>query len=277
MNIKKKKNSFFKPSLFLLEDRITPTTNPLGYVEPNLITANPSTKVLDITYTAHVSTQPLETLTSSAVPTTGFLTYSWIINDGFNSVYNSATSTYQPSVLTTGDTYPAPTLKVNRGDTLRVTLLNDLEGQAFEALQIPATQVYVDGVVTQPPNLTEMPLNNHTHGLHISPNYSSDNVLLTMPAGQGFVYEYKIDQAQPDGLYWIHPHNHMYSTEQVARGHSSFRLYAAGNKWWYRKSTHDQWLGKPNHHCPTWANRGLEHCQHDFRSYFPIYLKKYYF
>jgi FtsP/CotA-like multicopper oxidase with cupredoxin domain len=91
-------------------------------------------------------------------------------------------------------------------------------------LQIPATQVYVDGVVTQPPNLTEMPLNNHTHGLHISPNYSSDNVLLTMPAGQGFVYEYKIDQAQPDGLYWIHPHNHMYSTEQVARGLSSMLI-----------------------------------------------------
>ena len=218
MNIKKKKNSFFRPSLFLLEDRITPTTNPLGYVEPNLITANPSTKVLDITYTAHVSTQPLETLTSSAVPTTGFLTYSWVINDGFNSVYNSTTSAYDPSVLTTGDTYPAPTLKVNRGDTLRVTLLNDLEGQAFEALQIPATPIYVDGVLVQPPNLTEMPLNNHTHGLHVSPNFSSDNVLLTMPAGQGFVYEYKIDQAQPDGLYWIHPHNHMYSTEQVARG-----------------------------------------------------------
>jgi FtsP/CotA-like multicopper oxidase with cupredoxin domain len=179
---------------------------------------------LDITYTAHVSTQPLETLTSSAVPTTGFLTYSWIINDGFNSVYNSTTSAYDPSVLTTGDTYPAPTLKVNRGDTLRITLLNDLEGQAFEALQIPATQVYVDGVVTQPPNLTEMPLNNHTHGLHISPNFSSDNVLLTMPAGQGFVYEYKIDQAQPDGLYWMHPHNHMYSTEQVARGLSSMLI-----------------------------------------------------
>ncbi len=218
MNIKKKKNSFFRPNLFQLEDRLTPTTNPLGYVEPNLITANPATRLLDITYTAHVSTQPLETLTTPAVTTTGFLTYSWVINDGFNSVYNSTTSAYDPSVLTTGDTYPAPTLKVNRGDTLRVTLLNDLEGQAFEALQIPATQVYVDGVVTQPPNLTEMPLNNHTHGLHVSPNFSSDNVLLTMPAGQGFVYEYKIDQAQPDGLYWIHPHNHMYSTEQVARG-----------------------------------------------------------
>lgn len=224
MNIKKKKNSFFRPSLFQLEDRLTPTTNPLGYVEPNIIIANPISKVLDITYNAHVSTQSLETLTSSAVPTTGFLTYSYTVNDGSMSVYNSATSTYQPSVLTTGDTYPAPTLRVNRGDTLRITLLNDLEGLAFESLQIPATPIYVDGVLVQPPNLTEMPLNNHTHGLHISPNGSSDNVLLSMPAGQGFVYEYKIDQAQPDGLYWIHPHNHMYSTEQVARGLSSMLI-----------------------------------------------------
>jgi FtsP/CotA-like multicopper oxidase with cupredoxin domain len=224
MNIKKKKNSFFRPSLFQLEDRFTPTTNPLGYVEPNLITANPTTRLLDITYTAHVSTQLLETLTTPAVNTTGFLTYSWIINDGFNSVYNPTTSSYDPSVLTTGDSYPAPTLKVNRGDTLRITLLNDLEGQAFEALQIPATPIYVDGVLVQPPNLTEMPLNNHTHGLHISPNFSSDNVLLSMPAGQGFVYEYKIGQDQPDGLYWMHPHNHMYSTEQVARGLSSMLI-----------------------------------------------------
>ena len=66
MNIKKKKNSFFKPCLLNLEDRITPTTNPLGYVQPNLISANPSTKFLDITYTAHVSIQPLETLTTPA-------------------------------------------------------------------------------------------------------------------------------------------------------------------------------------------------------------------
>lgn len=224
MNFKKKKNNFFRPSLFQFEDRLTPTTNPLGYVQPNLITANPTTKVLDITYDAHVSTQLLETRTSSAVPTTGFLTYRWTINDGFNSVYNSTTSTYDPSVIVTGDTYPAPTLRVNRGDTLRITLLNDLEGTAFESLQIPATPIYVDGVLVQPPNLTEMPLNNHTHGLNISPNGSSDNVLLTLPAGQGFVYEYKISDTQPDGLYWIHPHNHMYSTEQVSRGLSSMLI-----------------------------------------------------
>jgi FtsP/CotA-like multicopper oxidase with cupredoxin domain len=69
-----------------------------------------------------------------------------------------------------------------------------------------------------------MPLNNHVHGLHLSPNYSSDNVLLTMPAGKGFVYEYKISDTQPDGLYWIHPHNHIYSTQQVYRGLSSMLI-----------------------------------------------------
>jgi FtsP/CotA-like multicopper oxidase with cupredoxin domain len=207
MNIKKKKNSFFKPSLFLLEDRITPS----AYVEPNVIIANPTTRVLDITYEAHQSTQPLESLVGgvpTSFPTTGFLTYAWTINDGLNTVDGVANS------ATTGDTFPAPTLKVNRGDTLRITLLNDL----MDLGNLGITSV-VDGST-----VTEMPLNNHTHGLHISPNYSSDNVLLTMPAGKGFVYEYKIGDTQPDGLYWIHPHNHIYSTQQVYRGLSSMLI-----------------------------------------------------
>ena len=207
MNIKKKKNSFFRPCLLNLEDRITPS----AYVEPNVISANPSTHVLDITYRAHQSTQPLESLVAG-VPTSfstpGFLTYAWTINDGLNSVNGS------PSATTTGDSFPGPTLKVNRGDTLRITLLNDLTDLG----NLGITSV-VDGST-----ITEMPLNNHTHGLHISPRGSSDNVLLTMPAGQGFVYEYNIPDSQPDGLYWIHPHNHQYSTQEVYRGLSSMLI-----------------------------------------------------
>ena len=207
MNIKKKKNSFFKPALLNLEDRITPS----AYVEPNVISANPSTHVLDITYEAHQSTQPLESLVAG-VPTSfltpGFLTYAWTINDGLNSVNGS------PSAITTGDSYTGPTLKVNRGDTLRITLLNDL----VDLGNLGITSL-VDGST-----ITEMPLNNHVHGLHLSPNGSSDNVLLTMPAGQGFVYEYKISDNQPDGLYWVHPHNHQYSTEEVYRGLSSMLI-----------------------------------------------------
>jgi FtsP/CotA-like multicopper oxidase with cupredoxin domain len=166
---------------------------------------------LDITYEAHQSTQPLESLVGgvpTSFPTTGFLTYAWTINDGLNTVDGVANS------ATTGDTFPAPTLKVNRGDTLRITLLNDL----MDLGDLGITSV-VDGST-----VTEMPLNNHVHGLHLSPNYSSDNVLLTMPAGKGFVYEYKISDTQPDGLYWIHPHNHIYSTQQVYRGLSSMLI-----------------------------------------------------
>jgi FtsP/CotA-like multicopper oxidase with cupredoxin domain len=205
MNLKKKKNSFFKPSLFLLEDRITPS----AYVEPNVIIANPTTHVLDITYTAHQSSQPLESLVAgvpTSFSTAGFLTYAWEINDGSNTVNGIANS------ATTGDSYTGPTLKVNRGDTLRITLLNQLDNLgnlAIASVEDPNTVI------------TEMPLNNHVHGLHISPNGSSDNVIMTMPAGQGFVYEYKIADTQPDGLYWIHPHNHLYSTQEVYRGLSS--------------------------------------------------------
>ena len=166
---------------------------------------------MDITYEAHQSTQPLEFLVGgvpTSFPTTGFLTYAWTINDGLNTVNGVANS------ATTGDSYTGPTLKVNRGDTLRITLLNDL----MDLGNLGITSV-VDGST-----VTEMPLNNHVHGLHISPNYSSDNVLLTMPAGKGFVYEYKIGDTQPDGLYWIHPHNHIYSTQQVYRGLSSMLI-----------------------------------------------------
>ena len=207
MNIKKKKNSFFRPNLFQLEDRLTPS----AYAEPNVIIANPTTHVLDITYEAHQSIQPLESLVAgvpTSFSTTGFLTYAWTINDGSNTVNGIANS------ATTGDSFPGPTLKVNRGDTLRITLLNDLTDLG----NLGITSV-VDGST-----VTEMPLNNHTHGLHISPNGSSDNVLLTMPAGQGFVYEYKISDSQPDGHYWIHPHNHQYSTQEVYRGLSSMLI-----------------------------------------------------
>ncbi len=208
MRLKNKKNSFFRPSLFQLEDRLTPS----AYVEPNVIIANPATHVLDITYTAHQSTQPLESLVGgvpTSFPTPGFLTYAWEINDGSNTVNGIANS------ATTGDSYTGPTLKVNRGDTLRITLLNELDN--LGNLGITSVE---DGSTV----ITEMPLNNHVHGLHISPNGSSDNVILTMPAGQGFVYEYKIADTQPDGLYWIHPHNHIYSTQEVYRGLSSMLI-----------------------------------------------------
>lgn len=239
--MKKKKNSFFKPSLLLLEDRLTPT----GYSQTNMIVANPATKTLDVTYTAQLSTQIIETYinnTATPVSTTGAFNYGWKINDGTNfsplpngfdyirndlksggaSIGNGATSLSQV-------TSTVPTLKVNRGDTLRITLNNSLVN--LDSLNIGLisenTTDKLKPINGQP--IKFMPLSNHTHGLHISPSGSSDNVFVNIPENQGFVYEYKISDTQPDGLYWYHPHNHGYSSEQVYRGLAGLLIIGRGD------------------------------------------------
>lgn len=187
-------NRFIVPQLGFLEDRTTPT----AYVEPIFLTS--VNGVLDLTFRAHQSQQPVETLVggvSTSILTSQFLTYAWTLNQGQAS-----------DLSTAGDTFPGPTLKVNRGDILRIHLENDLQ----------------DLTITPPSGsapVTEEPINNHVHGLHISPEGNSDNVLLTLPPGEAFVYEYKIAQDQPEGLYWLHNHRHVYTTDQVYRGLSS--------------------------------------------------------
>lgn len=196
----RRKSRFFVPQLGFLEDRTTPT----AYFEP--LTLSSAGGVLDITLRAHQSEQPLETLvngTPTSILTSQFLTYAWTLNEGQSS-----------NLSTSGDSFPGPTLKVNRGDTLRIHLENDLQGLTITP---PAGGTPV----------TEEPINNHVHGLHLSPEGNSDNVLLTLPAGEAFVYEYKIAQDQPEGLYWIHNHRHMYTTDQVYRGLSS--MLVVGN------------------------------------------------
>lgn len=191
---KKTKKSFFKPSLFCLEDRTTPT----AFIEP--VTLSSVNGVLDITLTAHQSVQPLETLVGgvpTSISTSQFYTYAWKINQGSSS-----------DLQTSGDSYPGPTLKVDQGQILRLRLENNLQNLTITPAQGAAA-------------VTEQPINNHTHGMHISPSGSSDNVVLSLPPGDGFVYEYKIDNTQQDGLYWIHTHRHEFSSDQVYRGLSS--------------------------------------------------------
>jgi FtsP/CotA-like multicopper oxidase with cupredoxin domain len=65
------------------------------------------------------------------------------------------------------------------------------------------------------------PVNNHMHGLHVSPAGSSDNVLIEIPQEMGFVYEYTIPQEQPDGLFWLHNHRHEFTNDQTYRGLAS--------------------------------------------------------
>ncbi len=90
---------------------------------------------------------------------------------------------------------PGPTLRLRSGETLGVTLNNQLD---------------------QPTNL-------HTHGLHVSPTGNSDNVFVHLMPGESFAYEYAIPPDRTSGLYipgfyWYHPHLHGDSAEQVEGG-----------------------------------------------------------
>lgn len=90
--------------------------------------------------------------------------------------------------MTYNGTVKGPTLRVQPGDTLSVTLQNDLS----------------------------VPTSLHTHGLHVSPE--SDNPLVTVDPGASKTFTYAIAQDQPAGTFWYHPHVHGTTAAQVASG-----------------------------------------------------------
>ena len=89
--------------------------------------------------------------------------------------------------------FPAPTLVVSPGDRLDIRLVNRLSETT----------------------------NLHTHGFHVSPGGNADNVMIDVPAGGTFDYEFEIPGDHPPGLYWYHPHPHGDGTRQLAGGRKS--------------------------------------------------------
>ena len=208
--MKKTKTRYFKPSLFRFEDRF----NPSAFAEP--IVLNSVNGLLDITLLAHQSNQLLETTgqtpfnsgsTPAQVLTGGMYTYQWTLNNGQASLAGVNVST------TSGDNYTGPTLNVNRGDTIRIRMENDLPDSIPLAPDINTAFSTISTMTPGP-----QPINNHMHGLHVSPAGSSDNVLIEIPQEMGFVYQYTIPQDQPDGLFWLHNHRHEFTSDQTYRG-----------------------------------------------------------
>ncbi|KIH80449.1 multicopper oxidase family protein [Pseudomonas batumici] len=102
----------------------------------------------------------------------------------------------------------APTIDVTPGDTVRITLNN----------QLPA-----DPSCTAHDSKPDVPhcfngTNLHSHGLWVSPTGNSDNVLLSINPGVSFQYEYNIPADHPAGTFWYHPHRHGSTAIQVASG-----------------------------------------------------------
>ena len=116
----------------------------------------------------------------------------------------------------TPDGLESPTLHVRPGDTLRVAVTNtvpDLADQSAAATMIePATQC-------ADRKMQAGAVNIHFHGLNVSPQCGSDEVIHTSINPQhGFTYTVKIPNDEPPGLYWYHPHVHGYSDAAVLGG-----------------------------------------------------------
>ncbi|MGZ4970975.1 MAG: multicopper oxidase family protein [Methylobacter sp.] len=130
----------------------------------------------------------------------------------------------QPNGLLVG-----PTLRIRPGDKLNAKLINSLSYSQSEG----------DGShsMTNPHGFDV--INLHTHGLHVSPNSPSDNVLISIypqdtpfaPLDQcrqesgdancvtgHFKYSYAIPANHPSGTYWYHAHKHGAVSMHLADG-----------------------------------------------------------
>ncbi|MEY4985615.1 MAG: hypothetical protein RLZZ359_501 [Actinomycetota bacterium] len=92
--------------------------------------------------------------------------------------------------FTYNNSLPGPTLVARPGDKITVNFTNNLDEST----------------------------NLHAHGLHVSPEGNSDNVMLDIKAGETFTYEYQLGADHPTGISWYHPHLHGQAANQLFAG-----------------------------------------------------------
>jgi FtsP/CotA-like multicopper oxidase with cupredoxin domain len=110
--------------------------------------------------------------------------------------------------------FVAPTIEAKPGDTVSINLNNKLPDQPSPDCKDSRDTTDENVLNCYNYNRTNL----HSHGLWISPNGNSDNVLLTINPGVSFQYEYNIPPTHPAGTFWYHPHRHGSTAIQVASG-----------------------------------------------------------
>jgi suppressor of ftsI len=106
-------------------------------------------------------------------------------------------ATGQPEFVYDGMTEVAPTIEVNPGETIEVSLKNQLPTEPP-----PDAVMRGDAIMSDDVNL-------HFHGLGVSPMTPGDNVLgMIAKPGRTLHYVVPIPKNQEPGLYWYHPHVH---------------------------------------------------------------------
>ncbi|NLS00699.1 multicopper oxidase domain-containing protein [Rhizobium sp. P38BS-XIX] len=178
-------------------------------------------------------TAPLRPLPGNTTPVRGDRLLDLQIKYIDNQIYNPSTGGYDKVHLRgyTGKgvdpnaPYVSPTIEANPGDTVRVTLDNQLP-----AGPQPGDPGCMPGGHTMP----DIPhcfngTNLHTHGLWVSPSGNSDNVLLSINPQTKFTYEYNLPSDHPSGTFWYHTHRHGSTALQVSSGMAG-ALIIRGNR-----------------------------------------------
>jgi FtsP/CotA-like multicopper oxidase with cupredoxin domain len=113
--------------------------------------------------------------------------------------------------LMTPDGLEEPTLHVNPGDTLNVTVTNNTPKSPIEET-FNAPNCGAD-------SMTGTSTNIHYHGTNTSPACGADNVTKTLVnSGQTFHYSVAFPRSEPPGLYWYHGHVHGLAEASVQGG-----------------------------------------------------------
>ena len=107
-----------------------------------------------------------------------------------------------------------PTLHVNPGDTLNITVTNNTSPQQFGETYTAPTCGDSTVQFTPPANgiaSVGASVNIHYHGTNVTPQCGGDNVTRTLinPGPEHtFQYSFTFPTDEPPGLYWYHPHVH---------------------------------------------------------------------
>ncbi len=108
------------------------------------------------------------------------------------------------------DNLVGPTLRIRKGDLLRIKVQNSLDPRL---------------VPPDPKGPSEVDLphgfavtNLHTHGLHVSPKGNGDNIYVEIQPGEPRQYEYQILPSHQAGTFWYHAHRHGSVAYQLTSG-----------------------------------------------------------
>jgi len=115
----------------------------------------------------------------------------------------------------TSDGLESPTLHVNPGDTINITLTNMMTEEPGGRSEVMSSAKDVCGAAT----MMTTSVNMHFHGTNTAPTCHSDETIRTLVnPGETFNYVLHIPKDEPPGLYWYHPHVHGISSAAVQGG-----------------------------------------------------------